>query len=109
MGEWGGGGGGVAPHSVTQRKPGAVDQGGETSPTVPCSLLLAAPPPLLLWQGLLWNSGLGQKSLLQTPEGLRGGSGNLAAALQVWQTQAFSSALRSAKPKMCLARKKTLL
>lgn len=32
------------------------------------------------------------------------GSVNLAAAPQVWQTRDFSSALRSAKLKMCLAR-----
>lgn len=33
-----------------------------------------------------------------------GGSANLAAALRVWQTWDFSSALCLAKPKMCLAR-----
>lgn len=37
------------------------------------------------------------------------GSVNLAAALQVWQTRDFSSASRSAKLKMCLARNPPLI
>lgn len=38
-----------------------------------------------------------------------GGSANLAAALGVWQTRDFSSALCSAKLKMCLARNPSLI
>lgn len=59
--------------------------------------------------GLLWNSVLGQRFPTFDLGRYVGGSANLAAALWVWQTQDFSSALCSAKPKMCLARNASLI
>jgi hypothetical protein len=43
------------------------------------------------------------------PRRFEKGSANLAAAVQVWQTQDFSNALCSVKLKMCLARNPSLI
>lgn len=94
----------AACHAVTQRKQGAVTRGEPT----------ASHPR---WIGLPWLAGAScgvqfwARNPCWRPQRIwgEGGSANLAAALRVWQTWDFSSALCLAKPKMCSARNPPLI
>lgn len=94
-------GGQAAPHAVPQSKQGAGRRGAH-----------CLPPSR---QACPWLAGplVEFSSWPETPAVAvgrsEGGSANLAAALRVWQTRDFSSALCSAKPKMCLARNPPLI
>lgn len=93
------GGLGAAPPAVTQRKQGAG--------TEEASAPLTVPPGLA--GGASRGVQFGPEVPAVVPRRSEGGSANLAAGLQVWQSRGFSSALYSAKPKMCLDRSPPLI
>lgn len=66
-------------------------------------------PPLSWWGPLIEFSSSWPEIPTLDLGRHEGGSANLAAAHWVWQTRAFSSALCSAKLRMCLARNPSLI